>query len=280
MTSHDAPAPTSPGVTLHAHDNALLINAFLAWKMAGGAARSSLKIRRSHLMALADRGSLRHITEADCIQLLTERARLAPESRRGLVTSWRTFYRWAVVRGYVKEDPTVNLAAIRVPPGMPRPIPEATLARCVRDADGETRLMLLLGAYAGLRRAEIANVHSDDVEGRWLRVTGKGNKVRRVPIHDALAGELSRVHGWAFPSPVFEGRPVTADYVSDRLSRVLPPPYTPHSLRHRFATMAYRGTHDLRSVSLLLGHAKPETTVRYTLIDDDELTAAVNSIAA
>ena len=46
-------------------------------------------------------------------------------------------------------------------------------------------------------------------------------------------------------------------------------------LRHRFATQAYNGTHDLRAVQQLLGHSRPETTARYTLTDDDALTAAV-----
>ena len=265
---------------MHAHNNGLLINAFLAWLMAGGAAQGSLRVRRCHLQTLARRGSLARMTEVDCIALLNERLDLAPESRRGMVSAWRGFYKWAVPRGYAISDPTQHLAAVRVPMGLPRPIPEEALTQALEDADAETRLMLMLGAYAGLRRSEIARVHSDHVEGRWLRVKGKGNKVRRIPIHPKLATEMRMLRGYAFPSPVREGRPVTADYISDRLSKVLPPPYTPHSLRHRFATLAYHGTHNLRGVQELLGHAKPETTARYTLIDDDELTAAVNSIAA
>lgn len=197
-----------------------------------------------------------------------------------MVSSWRTYYRWAVARGYAEHDPTAGLAAIRVPAGLPRPITEDALHQALAIADTETRFMLLLGAYAGLRRAEIARVHSADLEFPWLRVKGKGGKTRRVPIHAQLAPELHKLQGWAFPSSVRPGQPVTADYVSDRLSKVLPPPFTPHSLRHRFATMAYRVSHDLRAVGDLLGHAKAETTMRYTLIDDDSLTAAVNGIAA
>jgi integrase/recombinase XerC len=114
---------------------------------------------------------------------------------------------------------------------------------------------------------------------RVLRVTGKGGKTRRVPIHPALEPRLGRVRGWAFPSPVRPGRAVTPDYVSNRLGVVLPAPWGPHSLRHRFATQAYRNTHDIRAVQQLLGHARPETTARYTLCDDDALMAAVLSVA-
>ena len=108
---------------------------------------------------------------------------------------------------------------------------------------------------------------------------GKGGKVRRVPIHPRLAAALVGLDGWAFPSPRRPGRPVTADYVADRLEQVLPKGYTAHNLRHRFATMAYRGSHDLRAVQQLLGHSDPGTTARYTLVGDDELTAAVLAVA-
>jgi site-specific recombinase XerD len=72
---------------------------------------------------------------------------------------------------------------------------------------------------------------------------------------------------------------VTADYVADRLEKCLPDGWTAHSLRHRFATAAYNATKDLRAVQQLLGHARPETTARYTLVGDDAMTAAVMAVA-
>jgi site-specific recombinase XerD len=52
-----------------------------------------------------------------------------------------------------------------------------------------------------------------------------------------------------------------------------------HTLRHRFATKAYQGSHDLRAVQELLGHSSPQTTQRYTLVETDALNAAVLSVA-
>jgi integrase len=138
---------------------------------------------------------------------------------------------------------------VRVPRSTPRPIPEPVLLQAIHDADEETTLMLLLGAYAGLRRAEIAAVKSDDLEGLTLIVRGKGGVVRRVPVHPTLGGRLARLRGYAFPGRW--GGHVTPSYVSDRMERVLPHPYTCHSLRHRFATQVYRSTHDLRAVQEL-----------------------------
>jgi site-specific recombinase XerD len=58
------------------------------------------------------------------------------------------------------------------------------------------------------------------------------------------------------------------------VSRVLPDGLTMHTLRHRFASKAYRGTRNLRAVQQLLGHATIATTERYTAVDDDEMRAA------
>lgn len=249
------------------------------WLQARGVARGTLRVRRSHLLRLAGACDPLTATEQDIAAFLAANRHLKPESRKSMVASFRSFYTWALRAGLVDADPTRGLGSIRVPPAVPRPLPQHVLRGALRDADEETRLMLLLGAYAGLRRAEIAAVHSDDVEGLALVVAGKGGRVRRIPIHPMLAGRLAGVRGWAFPSPVRPGEHVSPDYVASRLERVLEEPWTPHSLRHYFATMAYRGTHDLRAVQQLLGHSNPQTTARYTLIDDDAMVAAVNAVA-
>ena len=137
--------------------------------------------------------------------------------------------------------------------------------------------MLLLGAYAGLRRAEIAGIHSDDITDMGLIVKGKGRKVRRIPIHPILAEALVDVSGYAFRGRW--GKSVTPNYVADHLEAVLPDPWTAHSLRHRFATQTYRACKDIRVVQQLLGHSSIQTTVRYVMVDEDALAAAVNAVA-
>jgi integrase len=59
------------------------------------------------------------------------------------------------------------------------------------------------------------------------------------------------------------------------VTNVLPDGATMHSLRHRFASRAYRGTRNLRAVQVLLGHASIATTERYTAVDDSEIRAAI-----
>jgi integrase/recombinase XerD len=74
-------------------------------------------------------------------------------------------------------------------------------------------------------------------------------------------------------------RPVSGDWVSKTLKRLLGGELTAHTLRHRFATKAYQGSKDIRAVQELLGHSSPATTAVYTLIEDDALAAAVASVA-
>ncbi len=259
--------------------NTAMIADWLDSYRASGAAPGTITVRRGHLARLALSGTLATMTPADAEAFLAESGDLRPSSRKSMVESMRSFFRWAVATGLRADDPTSGMRRGRPSRGVPRPITEDGLRAAIAGADDETVLMLLLGSYAGLRRAEIAAVHSHDLDGLTLTVTGKGNVTRSIPVHPMLAGRLSMVEGWAFPSKRRPGQHVTPDYVSNRLDRVLPAPFTPHSLRHRFATQASRGSHDIRAVQELLGHSSPATTAIYTLVDDDAMTAAVLAVA-
>lgn len=72
--------------------------------------------------------------------------------------------------------------------------------------------------------------------------------------------------------------PLRPDSVGKILKRLLGDGWTGHTLRHRFATRALAGSHNLRAVQLLLGHAKPETTAIYTAVDDSYLAATVAAV--
>ena len=132
--------------------------------------------------------------------------------------------------------------------------------------------MVHLAARAGLRRGEIARVQRDDVTrdlvGWSLLVHGKGGRERLVPLVGDLAVMLrERPDGFIFPGD--DGGHLSAPRVGELVSEVLPSGWTCHTLRHYFATNAYRATHDLLVVQRLLGHAKPETTAGYVGLGPD-----------
>lgn len=134
--------------------------------------------------------------------------------------------------------------------------------------------MLLLAAYAGLRRAEIAAVHTRDIQDGCLRVTGKGGRTRVIPLHPEIERALTGIDdGYIFPGK--DRGHLSAGHVGKILQRQLGSGWTAHTLRHRFATKAYAVNRDLFAVQQLLGHSKPETTMRYTQLPADALRAAV-----
>lgn len=254
------------------------INEWLDTYKAAGKAPSTIRNRGSYVRTMAKEINPLTVTPQQLLHYLASRD-LSPEGRKSMIVALRSFYRWAHRRGLTAIDLSQELPSVTVPMGTPKPIPAAMLARARAIADDETLLMLDLGALAGLRLHEIAAVHSNDVSDFGLRIKGKGGRVRTVPIHPRLKERLNAVQGWAFPSSRRTGAHSSPDYVASRIEAVIEPPYTTHSLRHYFATSVYQGTHDLRSVQTLLGHASIETTQRYVLVDQDALNAAVLSVA-
>jgi len=265
-----------------------LIEAYLQTLAAENMAAGSIRLQRHHLQKLAIWGGgatlmLTTMTEDDLVAFIGN-PNWGPETRKSVRSTIRGFYAWAHRRGLIDENPAAYLRPIRVPIGRPRPVPEDIMRTTLSNCDGdEQTVMVLLASYAGLRVSEICGLRTDAITPYGLRVTGKGSKTRFIPVHPQILAPLSeliaRVSGdWVFPSPVRDGH-VGYDYVYKRIKAVLPRGFTPHQLRHRFATQAYRGTKDLRAVQELLGHSSPATTMRYTLIENDALAAAVASVA-
>lgn len=184
------------------------------------------------------------------------------------------------------------------PRAIPRPTPETVVALAVGAASDRDRLMVMLGANAGLRREEISWAEWDWIEGddRWLRVVGKGGRVRLVPLLPALAAELRRERdlrrrglvggGWRFavdPTspyifPGLRGGHISEETVGAILKRALVT-HAGHTLRHRFGTRVLRGSRDIRATQELLGHASVLTTQRYTAVEDEDLVAAIGYAA-
>jgi integrase/recombinase XerC len=144
-------------------------------------------------------------------------------------------------------------------------------------------LLLLYGS--GLRIAEALSLTAAVLPvGRTIRVTGKRNKTRVVPVVDAVQEAIAAYaaacpYPLLGPSPLFvgaRGGPLNADLVrravrSARKRLGLPDSLTPHALRHSFATHLLAGGADLRSLQELLGHASLSSTQIYTQVDAAQL---------
>jgi len=216
----------------------------------------------------------------------------------------RGFLRFLARRENLKP---VALAGLRGPK-LPRPVPRAISAEhamilgrevgLVHDtpraerpgfqADRDMALFTLLYG-CGLRIGEALALDIRDAplpgDDRALRVTGKGDKTRLVPVlpavRAAIGAWLAHRPGAAPDEPLFLGArgkrldPAIAQKSMRDYRRLagLPEHATPHALRHSFATHLLGGGADLRAIQELLGHASLSTTQRYTTVDATALLA-------
>lgn len=268
------------------------IEDYLLSLAAAGYRESTLKVRRDHLATMA-RGLAcpPEAVTGDALVTWFGAQRWKPETRKGYRSSARGFFTWAYRTGRVPAYISDEIPKPRPPHGVPRPVPDEALRAALATADARTTLMLRLAAEAGLRRAEVARVHTrdliDGVGGAQLLVHGKGGKQRMVPIGDHLAALIRRgavghtpqpaalgqsAEGWLFPGT--DNGHLTPEWVGILVSCVLPEGYTMHTLRHFYASRVYRGSRNLRAVQQLLGHSSIATTERYCAVDSDEIRAA------
>lgn len=252
---------------------------------AAGLSAQTIKSRRYkmvHLSTLLMPSGPKDVTTEQIVQAFA-RQQWKPETRKAYRNTISSFFRWLHKSGRRSDDPSLDVPRVKKPHAHPRPCPDRYIAAAMEKATSSEKLMIRLGAECGLRRGEIARVHSDDVvadsAGRSLIVRGKGDKQRIVPLPDDLAGIIMDARGYLFPGRF--GGHVEESYVGDHISHLLPDGYAAHTLRHRFATTAYAATHDLFVVAELLGHESVETTEHYVAMPDGRLreaTAAVRLI--
>lgn len=249
---------------------------------AAGLSAQTIKSRRYkmvHLAALLMPSGPEDVTTEQIVQTFA-RQQWKPETRKAYRNTISSFFRWLHKSGRRSDDPSLDVPRVKKPHAHPRPCPDRYIAAAMEMATSSERLMIRLGAECGLRRGEIARVHSDDVvadsAGRSLIVRGKGDKQRIVPLPDDLACIIMDARGYLFPGRF--GGHVEESYIGDHISRLLPDGYAAHTLRHRFATTAYAATHDLFVVAELLGHESVETTEHYVAMPDGRLREATAAV--
>lgn len=246
-----------------------------------GLAKGTIERRRLVLERFAewlDPRPLIAATTADVERFLDGRKLGSSRTRYGWISHLHTFYEWAISEDLAETDPTGRIDRPKLRQLLPRPISEADLAVAIDSADRMMRAWLYLAAYGGLRCAEISRLDGPDVNDAdmTLRVLGKGDKERTVPIHPRVLLAL-RDHGVPRSGPVFR-RPIGSRVPPAMVSREgslylanLGITATMHQLRHRFGTRALEATGDLRAVQELLGHASPTTTAIYTKVTSKRL---------
>lgn len=222
------------------------------------------------------------------------RAGLSARSLARLLSALRSFFRFLLLSGLVKKDPTARLASPSTWLSLPKVLtlqeaeellgaPDARKPEGVRD-----RAILEVLYGAGLRVTELASLKLAEVnlEEGFLVCRGKGGKERIVPLgrsaREAVKSYISEVRPRLARSEREElflsrrGRPFTRQGLWKLLKAYarkagLAAKISPHILRHSFATHLLERGADLRSVQLMLGHSQITTTQIYTHVSRERL---------
>ena len=276
MDTYSRPDPLSPAW-------ATALTDWQQYLRAAGKAPQTIKTRKHHLTRFAKSGAplCPTLTTTQMMIEWLANNEWAPEYRYVATSSLRQFFNWFTeIAEKMETNPAAKLPTVKRPAPYARPMPIADLQTAIKETkDPRISLMLQLGAGYGLRRAEIAKIKSSDVsETRAttgahyaLKIIGKGNKFRQIPISSTMANTIRKARGYLFPGNYGDGH-LSPAWVGRMISRDLPPGVTAHQARHLFATAAYRETSDLLTLQTLLGHASVETTRRY--VETDPSTAA------
>lgn len=213
------------------------------------------------------------------------------------LSAFKSFYKFLAKEGWATPD---SLNAIRAPKkdqSLPKALTALDAKRLIEDGDvldeepwitARDIAVMALCYGAGLRIAETLSLTPSDIENQnSLRVTGKGGKVRMVPmitpIHNAIEDYRRKCPFHPGPKEALfrgaRGGPLRARLVQLKMQKLraafgLPASATPHALRHSFATHLLGAGGDLRAIQELLGHASLSTTQIYTKVDSTYLLDA------
>lgn len=209
---------------------------------------------------------------------------ISPRSVRRKLSSLRSYYRFAREAGLVDEDPTAMIEPPKVPQRLPEFVDEHRMESLFEEVDfpdgykglfDRTVLELLYGT--GIRLAELLSIKLEDLDldTASLKVTGKRNKQRLIPLSFQLVNQLEtyleqRIADDSHMLLISEhGRPPSRSLIQRRVGSYLGTVSTqskrsPHVLRHSFATHLLDNGADLNAVKEILGHADLSATQVYT----------------
>jgi len=248
-------------------------------------------------MAFCDRQEIQDWTQLEHNHV---RAFAAAEHRRGIsprsiqrrLSSLRSFSNFLMREGIIKTNPATEVRAPKAKKILPNTIDADQMAqllsfRADESLDKRDKAIMELFYSSGLRLSELVNLNDNDMDLRdaTVRVLGKGNKVRIVPIgRYAIAAIaqwlahrntiLTRDEGAVFISHTgkrLTGRAVQLRVAAWAKRQGLSQHMHPHLFRHSFASHLLESSHDLRGVQELLGHSNISTTQVYTHLDFQHL---------
>lgn len=233
---------------------------------------NTIRLRLCYLRTLEQSCPLTEVTPSVLESIIAAHPDWKPETVNAAVSSWRVFFKWAIRYGHLDTDPSEDLELVYVPRVVKVLSDDRKVRAAVKTATLNQRVMLRLGRECGLRRNEIATLHTSDRTGEWLRVTGKSGRTRTLHLEPDLAADLGQLarDGYYFPGHV-DGH-IAAATVYKTVRRLINT--GPHSLRRSAITAVFNGSRDIRLAQEFAGHADPAMTAVYIDVTADDRVRA------
>ena len=222
---------------------------------------------------------------------------ISSSSQARILTSLHSYYQYLLANQLIKKDPTEQLSQPKLEKKLPvflniQEVEKLLEAPSSSSLFGQRdRAMLELLYSCGLRVSELINLsyHNINLKEEFIRIHGKGNKERVLPMGEIAIDYLMKYETNARPM-LLKNSQSDSYFLSNRGSAMsrqnffyiikayanqvgIDKPLSPHSLRHAFATHLVQKGADLRSVQLMLGHSDISSTQLYTHIQNAQLKA-------
>lgn len=235
------------------------------------------------------------LSDIQCFAASLHDIGISPRSQCRILSGVRAFYKYLYLDGYIKDDPTELLESPKLGDHLPEVLTTEEVDRLEQAIDlskweGQRNKAIIEVLFScGLRVSELVNLKMSALylDEQFVRIMGKGNKERLVPISENAIEQLKY---WFIDRSHMNIKPGEEDYVflnrrGAHLTRTMilimikrlgaeagiQKTISPHTLRHSFATALLEGGADLRAIQSMLGHESIGTTEIYTHIDTHTL---------
>jgi integrase/recombinase XerC len=210
----------------------------------------------------------------DIVPMRMHMSKSAVRSVSTRLSAVRSFAKWLEDR-YGFDVEIIGDDSVKIPSTLPRPVEREHISEALEIADLEERVLVLMLYGTGMRISELSSLRRGDISSGWLRVTGKGNKSRDIPIPSFLRDILD-IYMREYPARRYlfekDGVPLSSDRLRYRVKKIFSRigiEVTPHRLRHSYASHLLDGGAGIEEISRLLGHSSMVTTQIYTRLGGD-----------
>lgn len=229
----------------------------------------------TYAIALRQMAEVSHLTEEEgvlTLNIIPFRLQIVKNHKKTIVkklSAIRSFLKYLEEQCHYAVT-LIGDETIKVPQSLPKPIEERYIKEVLTEATLEERLLISMLYGLGLRISELSHVKLHEITDKWIKVEGKGNKERELPLLPELYRLIEQYRQQVMPRVYLfekEGIPLNASQLRYKLTKVFKRhgiKATPHQLRHSFATHLLNSGARIADVSELLGHETMATTQVYT----------------